>query len=80
MLEPQVRVDLGGGIRLVLDFADPTVRFGVEVDHVTWHGGRVAAQRDKWRDRQLMRIDWVVVRVTDEDLGHQFNSTVAEAL
>ena len=61
-----------------LDFADPTVRFGVEVDHVTWHGGRLAAQRDKWRDRQLMRIDWVVVRVTDEDLEHRFNSTVAD--
>jgi very-short-patch-repair endonuclease len=78
VLEPQVRIDLGGGIRLYLDFADPTVRFGVEVDHVTWHGGRLAAQRDKWRDRQLMRIDWVVVRVTDEDLEQRFNSTVAD--
>ncbi len=54
------------------------MRFGVEVDHVTWHGGRLAAQRDKWRDRQLMRIDWVVVRVTDEDLEQRFNSTVAD--
>lgn len=78
VLEPQVRIDLGGGTRLYLDFADPTARFGVEVDHVTWHGGRLAAQRDKWRDRQLMRIDWVVVRVTDEDLEQRFNATVAD--
>ena len=78
VLEPQVRIDLGGGTRLHLDGADRSARFGVEVDHVTWHGGRLAAQRDKWRDRQLMRIDWVVVRVTDEDLEQRFNSTVAD--
>ena len=57
---------------LHLDGADRGRRFGVEVDHVTWHGGRLAAQRDKWRDRQLMRIDWVVARVTDEDLQQRF--------
>ncbi len=79
VLEPQVRSISAVGYGSPLDFADPTVRrFGVEVDHVTWHGGRLAAQRDKWRDRQLMRIDWVVVRVTDEDLQQRFNSTVAD--
>ena len=78
VLEPQVSIDLGGGRSLHLDGADRGRRFGVEVDHVTWHGGRLAAQRDKWRDRQLMRIDWVVVRVTDEDLQLRFASTVAD--
>ena len=78
VLEPQVSIDLGGGQSLHLDGADRARRFGVEVDHVTWHGGRLAAQRDKWRDRQLMRIDWVVARVTDEDLEQRFTSTVAE--
>jgi very-short-patch-repair endonuclease len=78
VLEPQVSIDLGGGRSLRLDGADRTRRFGVEVDHVTWHGGRLAAQRDKWRDRQLMRMDWVVARVTDEDLEQRFGSTVAE--
>ncbi|HWM18882.1 MAG TPA: hypothetical protein VNO51_04295 [Ilumatobacteraceae bacterium] len=78
VLEPQVSIDLGGGRSLHLDGADRGRRFGVEVDHVTWHGGRLAAQRDKWRDRQLMRIDWVVARVTDEDLQRRFASTVAD--
>jgi hypothetical protein len=78
VLEPQIAIDLGGGRALHLDGADRDRRFGVEVDHVTWHGGRLAAQRDKWRDRQLMRIDWVVARVTDEDLAQRFESTVAE--
>jgi hypothetical protein len=78
VLDPQVAIDLGGGLLLRLDGADRGRRFGVEVDHVTWHGGRIAAQRDKWRDRQLMRIDWVVARVTDEDLAQRFESTVAE--
>ena len=78
VLEPQVSIDLGGGRSLHLDGADRGRRFGVEVDHVTWHGGRLAAQRDKWRDRQLMRIDWVVARVTDEDLQQRFTSTVAD--
>lgn len=80
VLEPQVRIDLGGGVRLHLDGADRSLRFGVEVDHVTWHGGRLAAQRDKWRDRQLMRIDWVVARVTDEDLEQRFNATIADLI
>jgi hypothetical protein len=78
LLEPQVSIDVGGGRTLHLDGADRVRRFGVEVDHVTWHGGRLAAQRDKWRDRQLLRIDWVVARVTDEDLQQRFTSTVAD--
>ena len=78
VLETQVSIDLGGGRSLHLDGADRGRRFGVEVDHVTWHGGRLAVQRDKWRDRQLMRIDWVVAWATDEDLRQRFASTVAE--
>jgi hypothetical protein len=78
VLETQVRIDLGGGRWLNLDGADRARRFGVEVDHVSWHGGRLAAQRDKWRDRQLMRIDWLVARVTDEDIERRLQSTVGE--
>ncbi|MGH2478010.1 MAG: hypothetical protein ACRDIL_22415, partial [Candidatus Limnocylindrales bacterium] len=50
----------------------------VEVDHVTWHGGRLDSQADKWRDRQLLRIGWIVARVTDEDLRLRFGSAVSE--
>ena len=78
VLETQVRIDLGGGHWLHLDGADRSRRFGIEVDHVTWHGGRLATQRDKWRDRQLMRIGWLVARVTDEDVDQRLATTVNE--
>ena len=75
---PRCAIDLGGGRWLHLDGADRERRFGVEVDHVTWHGGRLATQQDKWRDRQVMRLGWVVARVTDEDIEQRLNATVAE--
>ena len=46
----------------------PSARWAVEVDHVTWHGGRFDAQRDKSRDRNARRIGWQVDRVTDLEL------------
>ena len=55
-------------------FAEPTFKLAVEVDHVTWHGGRLDAQRDKLRDRELTRLGWTVVRVTDEDIDRRLRS------
>jgi very-short-patch-repair endonuclease len=78
VLETQVRIELTGGHWLHLDGADRERRFGVEIDHVTWHGGRLATQHDKWRDRQVMRIGWLVARVTDEDIKRRLNATVDE--
>jgi very-short-patch-repair endonuclease len=59
-----------------LDLADASLRLGVEVDHVTWHGGRLDAQRDKRRDRQLARLGWTVVRVTDDDVTRRLDEAV----
>jgi very-short-patch-repair endonuclease len=78
VLEAQVRIDLGDGHWVHLDGADRARRFGVEVDHVTWHGGRLATQHDKWRDRQVMRLGWLVARVTDDDIVRRLNSTVED--
>ncbi len=60
------------------DGAVPAIRWAVEVDHVTWHGGRFAAQRDKGRDRNARRIRWQVDRVTDQELAHDFDGTIDE--
>jgi very-short-patch-repair endonuclease len=68
------------GITIHPDLAVPDVRWAVEVDHVTWHGGRVDAQRDKQRDRGLRRIDWQVDRVTDAEIEHDLASVTAELL
>ena len=77
-LIPQQRVELLDGTVVHLDGGDPVRRFGVEVDHVTWHGGRLAGQYDKWRDRQLRRVGWYVARVTDDDLDQDFEGIIQE--
>ena len=58
------------------DVAVVPLRWAVEVDHVTWHGGRFEAQRDKIRDRQARRLGWQVERVTDQELRDSFRRAV----
>lgn len=60
------------------DGALPTVKWALEIDHVTWHGGRIDAQRDKARDRALRRVGWQVDRVTDVELTENFDATIRE--
>ncbi len=60
------------------DGADPSVKWAVEVDHVTWHGGRFDAQHDKGRDRNARRIGWQVDRVTDHELADGFDAAIDE--
>ena len=60
------------------DGAIPSIKWAVEIDHVTWHGGRIDAQDDKARDRALRRIGWQVDRVTDEDVRKRFRQTIDE--
>ncbi len=75
-LVPQCELLLPDGSSIHLDGGDPSRRFGVEVDHITWHGGRAATQYDKWRDRQTSRLGWVIPRVTDEDLDDHWVMTI----
>ncbi len=74
----QFEIKLPNGIVIHPDGALPHIRWAVEVDHVTWHGGRLDAQRDKGRDRQLRRIAWQVDRVTDVELKQHFDRTIHE--
>ena len=60
------------------DGALPDLRWAVEIDHVTWHGGRVDAQYDKGRDRKLRKVRWQVERITDAELRDDFTGTIAE--
>lgn len=69
---------LPNGVTIHPDGADPAVRWAVEVDHVTWHGGRFDAQRDKGRDRGARRIGWQVDRVTDQELTDDFDGAIDE--
>lgn len=71
-------IRLANGVVVHPDGALPDIRWAVEVDHVTWHGGRLDAQRDKGRDRQLRRVGWQVDRVTDVELAERFSATIDE--
>jgi very-short-patch-repair endonuclease len=51
------------------DFYWPAQRLVVEVDHMTWHGGRAAVNADKARDRLLARRGLRTLRVTDDDIA-----------
>jgi hypothetical protein len=77
-LVPQYELVLPDGTIVHPDGADPNRRFAVEVDHVTWHGGRAATQYDKWRDRQTDRLGWLISRVTDHDVDRRLHATVNE--
>lgn len=69
-------IKLPNGVTIHPDVAVPEIRWAVEVDHITWHGGRFEAQADKARDRQARRIRWQVDRVTDLELRESFARTI----
>jgi very-short-patch-repair endonuclease len=71
-------IRLPNGVVVHPDAALPAMRWALEVDHITWHGGRLDAQRDKGRDRGLRRVGWQVDRVTDLELRERFDATIAE--
>lgn len=71
-------IRLPNGVLIHPDVAIPELRWALEIDHVTWHGGRLDAQRDKGRDRALRRLRWQVDRVTDVELTERFDATIRE--
>lgn len=77
-LERQFTLITDDGRAIRFDLADPASRVAIEVDHVTWHGGRLDAQADKHRDRMVLRLGWQVCRVTDDDVTRRLASTVDE--
>lgn len=74
----QYPIRLPNGILVHPDGTDVAARWSVEVDHVTWHGGREQAQQDKGRDRQLRKMRWQVDRITDQECAHDFDRNITE--
>lgn len=50
--------------RIEVDFLWPEHRFVVEADSRDFHATHVAFERDRWRDRELMRAGFTSLRVT----------------
>jgi very-short-patch-repair endonuclease len=61
------------------DLGFPGAHLVVEIDHRSWHSGSQAAL-DKRRDRLVRLAGYETVRVTDDDLAHRFDATVAEVV
>jgi very-short-patch-repair endonuclease len=72
----QYPLRLADGTTIHPDGADPSIRWAVEIDHVTWHGGRLDAQYDKRRDRAARLAGWQVERVTDLELADGFTVVI----
>lgn len=72
----QYPIELPNGVVIHADGADPAIRWAVEVDHVSWHGGRFESQRDKSRDRNARRVGWQVDRITDQEIADDFRSAI----
>lgn len=75
-LTNQHPIRLPNGVVIHADIADPAIGWALEIDHVTWHGGRFEAQRDKARDRQARKAGWLVDRVTDQALADDFRREI----
>jgi very-short-patch-repair endonuclease len=59
-------VEIADG-RIEVDFLWPEQRFALEADSRDFHGTHVAFERDRWRDRELMRAGYSVLRVTSRE-------------
>jgi hypothetical protein len=60
------------------DLGLPADAFFVEVDHLTWHGGRVESAYDRWRDMQVRKTGARVERVTDVAIRTALDATVED--
>jgi predicted transcriptional regulator of viral defense system/very-short-patch-repair endonuclease len=50
--------------RIEVDFLWPDHRFVLEADSRDFHGTEAAFERDRWRDRELLRVGYSTLRVT----------------
>jgi len=69
-------VDIANG-RIEVDFLWPEHRFALEADSRDFHGTAVAFERDRWRDRELMRAGYSCLRVTSHQAEREAEAIAA---
>jgi very-short-patch-repair endonuclease len=74
----QFPMRLPDGRNIVIDFAWPSARLAVEVDHPAWHDGALDSHADKGRDRKLGTIGWASTRITNIDVNGGLGNAVAD--
>lgn len=62
--------------RIEVDFLWPDHRFALEADSRDFHATSVAFERDRWRDRELMRAGYSVLRVTHRQAEREAEAVV----
>jgi len=63
--------------RIEVDFLWPDHHFVLEADSRDFHGTAVAFERDRWRDRELMRAGYSVLRVTHREAEREAEAVTA---
>jgi very-short-patch-repair endonuclease len=63
-------VEIANG-HIEVDFLWPEQRFALEADSRDFHGTALAFERDRWRDRELMRAGYSTLRVTSREAEHE---------
>lgn len=76
--ETQWPLALPSGRNIRIDFAWPAQRVALEVDHPFWHAAVEHWQRDRSRDRELMRHGWTVPRITNLEVAVGLTTAVED--
>lgn len=61
--------------RIEVDFLWPDHHFVVEADSRDFHGTAIAFERDRWRDRELLRAGYTTLRVTHYQAEREAEAT-----
>jgi very-short-patch-repair endonuclease len=69
---------LPSGEMFRLDFYWPDELEALEIDHITWHGGKREQTADKRRDRLLRHLGINTTRITDDDVRSRLPLIVHE--
>ena len=75
-LSRQCRLTLASGEVIHPDLGIPERGFFVEVDHLSWHGGRQETAYDRDRDLRVRASGYDVERVTDLALDNDLEATI----
>jgi Transcriptional regulator, AbiEi antitoxin/Protein of unknown function (DUF559) len=68
-------VEIANG-RIEVDFLWPEHRFVLEADSRDFHATHLAFERDRWRDRELMRAGYATLRVTSQQAEKETEAIV----
>lgn len=79
--EPRLNapVELADGQWIEVDLLWEDQRLVVEADSREFHGTEAAFERDRWRDRELMRVGYSTLRITNHAAEHEADA-VADAI